>query len=111
MINNETYVSEEMKEVARIFYKHGLKIGESLKDSFKSGHVDLSKPITVLVPVEDLDISRFSLLTRVTMPLLQMRKPVWQEIPSSWLWESTQGEILRFSMGSRRIGRRKLFMR
>jgi hypothetical protein len=69
MINNETYVSEEMKEVARIFYKHGLKIGESLKDSFKSGHLDPSKPITVLVPVADLDITRFSLLTRVTMAM------------------------------------------
>lgn len=69
MINNESYVSEEMKEVARIFYKHGLKIGESLKDTFTSGHVDPSKPITVLVPIEDLDISKFSLLTRVTMAM------------------------------------------
>lgn len=69
MINNESYVSEEMKEVARIFYEHGLKIGESLKDNFKSGHVDPSKPITVLVPIEDLDTSKFSLLTRVTMAM------------------------------------------
>ena len=69
MINNDTYVSEEIKEVARIFYKHGLKIGESLKEAFKSGHVDSSKPITVLVPIEDLDLSRFSLLTRVTMAM------------------------------------------
>ena len=69
MMNNETYFSEEMKEVARIFYKHGLKIGESLKETFKSGQIDPSKPITVLVPIEDLDIGRFSLLTRVTMAM------------------------------------------
>lgn len=68
-INNETYILEEMIKVARILYKHGLKIGESLKESFKSGHLEPSKPITVLVPMEAFDISRFSLLTRVTMTM------------------------------------------
>ena len=68
-MNNETYVSEEMKEIARIFYKHGLKLAQMLNAKFKSGEINPSKPITVLVPVEDLDVSRYSLLTRFTMAM------------------------------------------
>lgn len=67
MVDNQTYVSEEMKEVIRIFYRHGLKLGKGLKEAIESGDIDPSRPINVLVPVDDLDIGRFSLLTRVTM--------------------------------------------
>ena len=67
MTYNETYFSDEMKEIARILYKHGLKIGKSLKDNLESGGINHSETIIVLVPFEEIDVIRFSLLTRFTM--------------------------------------------
>jgi len=63
IINNNTNIDfpEEMQEVARIFYKYGLKIDKSLKEMVQSRKIDPSKSITVIMPIEDLDISRFSL--------------------------------------------------
>jgi len=40
MKTNQIYISEEIEEIAKIFYKHGRKIGESLKDMFKSSSLD-----------------------------------------------------------------------
>ena len=63
------YTDEVINEIARIAYAQGLEAGDFLRKALESGELTPGKRVDLVIPIGNIKLENFSLLTRATLAL------------------------------------------